>query len=287
MTFVSQGEIMFETIVDFVYKYYIYPITHDSGYNPVNTITWAIILVLSLFGVLKLLDYLDVKIDSELVYALIPFIYVGSSLRVIEDAEIVSPPFKYLLITPLIYFLIAFFVILSLVMGYFLAKKTNFSKKEIVFGSGILISIINSIFLINYGLNHTINSWVPIKIFAIAIMVVTVVFLLLKYLKISFLFKNFLYPTILGFHLFDATSTFVGYRYGAKEKHVVPTFFINLTNTSAVMYPLKVLTILFALWLTDSVFREEEDLKTITLLTLLVLGLAPGLRNTLRLTLGV
>ncbi|PTD93561.1 hypothetical protein C9439_07110, partial [archaeon SCG-AAA382B04] len=45
---------MIESVWDFIHRYYIYPIIHDSGYNPVNTLTWAVILVLSLFGILKL-----------------------------------------------------------------------------------------------------------------------------------------------------------------------------------------------------------------------------------------
>jgi len=33
---------------NFIYQYYINPIIYDTGYNPVNTITWAIILGLRL-----------------------------------------------------------------------------------------------------------------------------------------------------------------------------------------------------------------------------------------------
>lgn len=58
----------------------------DSGYTPVNTITWAIILGLSIFWVVKLLDKINVKIDDGFVLAVVPFIIFGSSLRVVEDA---------------------------------------------------------------------------------------------------------------------------------------------------------------------------------------------------------
>lgn len=277
---------MFEAISDFIYKYYISPIIHDSGYNSVNTVTWAIILLISLFGILKLLDKLDIRIDRRFIYSLIPFIYVGSSFRVIEDAEIASPPLKYLLITPLIYFLIAAIVISSLILGYYLKNRDIIDEKQMVLISGSLISVFNSIILVNFGLNHTINYLVPIKIISLAIAVFIPLYFAIKVLPIDLL-KNKLYSLILGVHLFDASSTFIGYSLGATEKHVVPTFFINLTGTAAVMYPLKIITILFALWIILKVFEEEEQLGKLTLLVLLVLGLAPALRNTLRLTLGV
>lgn len=278
---------MLDRLIDFVYKYYVSPIIHDSGYNPVNTLTWGIILVLSLFGVLRLLDKLDVDIDKRLIYSLIPFIYVGSSLRVVEDAEILSAPLSYILITPLIYFLIALLVILALLVGYFLNKKFGSDKKKIVLFSGLIYSVITSVLLINFGLKNPVNLSVPLKVISYSLIVFTPIFLAEDLLHISNLLSEKIYILIFYVHVFDASSTFVGYGLGATEKHVVPSFFINLTGTAAVMYPLKISIIFFTIYIVDSVFREGEDLGVLTLLALLVLGLAPGLRNTLRLTLGV
>lgn len=278
---------MFEAIKDFVYKYYIYPIIHDTGYNPYNTLTWAVILVISLFGILKLLNKLDISIDKRFIFSLVPFIYGGSSLRVIEDAEIVSPPIKYVLITPLIYFLVAFLVIVSLLIGYFLKKRYEVDAKTCALVSGLGVSIFTTILLVNYGLNNPFDVSVPLKIISLALIIFTPTYYLLSSSLFNSFLESNLYSLILGVHIFDASSTFVGYSLGATEKHVVPTFLINLVGTPAVMYPLKISTILFGIWIIDSTFREEEALGNLTLLALLVLGLAPALRNTLRLTLGV
>ncbi|NQE53673.1 hypothetical protein C5S29_08775, partial [ANME-1 cluster archaeon GoMg3.2] len=45
---------MREAIKDFIYTYYIYPILTDAGYNPVNTITWALMLGLMVFVLWKI-----------------------------------------------------------------------------------------------------------------------------------------------------------------------------------------------------------------------------------------
>jgi len=75
-----------------IYKYYIYPIIYDTSYNPVDTITWAIVLGLAVLGLIKLFRLLDLKIDEKLVICTVPYILAGASLRVIEDAELTLAP---------------------------------------------------------------------------------------------------------------------------------------------------------------------------------------------------
>lgn len=93
-------------IGEFVYKYYIHPIVYaGEGYNPVNTVTYAIILGISLFAILKLMDILKIKIDEKFVIATAPFILMGASLRVILDVNLPVPPISYWFITPPVYVL--------------------------------------------------------------------------------------------------------------------------------------------------------------------------------------
>ena len=54
--------------------------------------------------------------DEKLVLYTLPYVLAGSSLRVIEDAGLVTPPASYLLITPLIYFLVFFVTTASLIL---------------------------------------------------------------------------------------------------------------------------------------------------------------------------
>jgi uncharacterized membrane protein len=87
--------------------------------------------------------------------------------------------------------------------------------------------------------------------------------------------------------MLDAGSTYIGVDwFDYYEKHVVPTYLINLTGTAAIMFPLKLLILLPVLSLIDKTL-EDRSLKNLIKLTLIVLGLAPAVRNTLRLALGV
>ncbi|RZN61916.1 DUF63 family protein [Methanonatronarchaeum sp. AMET6-2] len=283
---------MIDRILEFIDKYYIYPIVEDAGYNPVNTITWAILLVLFLFISLKILQKLDINLDRGFVYSLVPFVFIGSGLRVVEDAGVVEPPFSYALITPLIYFLVALITLFVLV-AVSIAIKNGFldrdGQNKMVFIVGCVLAGLLAAYLIFISIDlPLVRPSISFEIVVATLTITGVAFYLARWYGFKLLLDN-IYLLIFGSHIFDASSTFVGFQYGATEKHVLPAFLIDLTGTSAVMFPLKIVVVLLVLWLVDSIFTEEEDseLKALVLLAILVLGLAPALRNTLRLTLGV
>ena len=88
-------------------------------------------------------------------------------------------------------------------------------------------------------------------------------------------------------HMLDASSTYYGVDwFGYYEKHVVPTFLIDLTGSAAIMFPLKLAILLPVLYMIDK-SMQEPSLRNLTKLTLITLGLAPAVRNTLRLALGI
>ena len=73
-----------------LYDYFIDPILQNGWYNPVNTITYAIILVIAVFAVYKLLLRMRIRIDRYFFLAILPFIFWGSSARVLKDAATVG-----------------------------------------------------------------------------------------------------------------------------------------------------------------------------------------------------
>ena len=95
-------------IPSWIFRYYIDPIIYDTSYNPVDTVTWALMLGIMVLALARASKKFDIKFDEGLVAATMPYILAGSSLRVMEDTRIVIPPLSYLLITPLIYFLVFF-----------------------------------------------------------------------------------------------------------------------------------------------------------------------------------
>ncbi|MBN2111312.1 MAG: DUF63 family protein [Methanosarcinaceae archaeon] len=270
-------------------EYYIEPILQDSGYNVVNTITWAVILGIFVFGILKLLRRYEISISDRFIGSLIPYILAGASLRVIEDTGVVEPPLSYLLITPNIYFLSALTTAILLFVSRWISstdERKDFHKVFAFFGS---VWFVANIVTLLY-LKDVVLPWVPFFVLGAASIILYLAYLVFDRAG-SVMLKNKLNPPILLVHLLDASSTVAGVDFlGYYEKHVVPAYLIDLTGTALVMYPLKLSIFIPVIYLLDTRFEDDEEsrtLKKFLKLVIIVLGLAPACRNTIRMTLGI
>jgi uncharacterized membrane protein len=272
-------------IGQFIDQYYIHPIVNSGeGYNPVNTITYAIILGISLFALLKILDILKIKIDERFVISTAPFILFGASLRVIQDVGLLQPPFSYMFITPLVY------VLAAVITGTVLLTCIALERKGIVkdyakpyFWTGVAGIVIVLALL---STKHFSTAWwAPIVIVLLATTITGTIYLIARHFHWEFL-TNRLNVAILAAHMFDASSTFTAIDIvgGFAEKHVVPVFFINFTNTAAVMFLLKLAVFIPVIYLIEKYFKDDPQLYYAIKFVLLVLGFGPGIRNTLALT---
>jgi uncharacterized membrane protein len=271
---------------NFINEYYINPIIYDTGYNPINTITWAIILGLSLFGVVKLLDKLDVTVDEVFIFAVSPYIFVGGSLRVVEDAGIVVAPLKYLLITPLIYFFIFFVCVAMLVLSVGLQRAVRINYYWPFAMGGVAWSALNVWLL--YQTAPAFNAGILALILSVGVALSLVVYAIARLLNFALL-KDRVNAFVLDGQLLDATATSFGLTFlPYAEKHVLPNFLIEATGTAFVMYPLKLVVTIPVLFIIDQYLKtESKNLVGLVKLAILTVGLAPAIRDTLRMTLGI
>ncbi|VVB72831.1 Uncharacterised protein [uncultured archaeon] len=264
-----------------MFRYYMYPIIFDTSYNRVDTVTWAVVLGLAILSLIKLFRHWGLSMDERLAVSTLPYILAGSSLRVIEDADLVAAPWRYLLITPLIYFLVFFITAGCLIISRKIWIEDFYRSYAAM---GLVWTLLNLAALSRVGFERPM---VLVAIFLLgsgfsaAILIVRRVVLRLDFLDNRF---NFM---ILYAHMLDASSTYVGVDwFSYYEKHVVPTFLIDLTGSAAIMFPLKLLILLPVLSMIDRSI-EDPSLRNLTKLALFTLGLAPAIRNSLRLALGV
>ena len=281
-----------DTLWQYIYKYYINGIINDASYNPVDTVTYAILLGISLFGVYKLLVKLNVEVDTRFIISVTPYILAGSSLRVLEDSGAFSPPIKYLFITPIIYFVIFAVTISILSLAIVLERKRIIKDYHVFFcAGGIAWTLVNIASLIVLGEVQHLEYAAAILV--MGLVSTGVVYLVSTQLNFTLL-TNKLNIFILFTHLLDASSTYVGMDWlGYYEKHVVPTFFIDIAGNftdhpALVMFPLKLIVFIPVFYMLDSQF-DDKDKKFISLmkLVIIVLGLSPAIRNTLRILMGV
>ena len=280
-----------DNISQFINTYYLDPIRGDEGYNLVNTITWAVVLGICIFGVFWLLKKLDVKITPRFILSILPFVLAGSSLRVIEDspAGIFHPPFSYMLITPNIYFLVFGITVVCLWLSIRLQKAGLVKDYHPIFaGFGLAWFLINLGTLLHF--EDIVVAYVPVFVIGAGTGLTFAFYLVARRLK-STIFTDPLNLSILLAHMLDASSTYIGIdKLGYFEKHVLPSYLIKLTDTALVMYPLKLIIFVGVLYVLDTQFEKDEEsnnLKMLIKMVILILGLSPATRNTIRMMLGI
>ncbi len=102
-------------------------LTHDgivahSGYNIVNTLSWAVLLGVCILGIAQMLTRLRTPMDAKLIIAATAWVVVGSVVHVLEDTGLMLTPLQYFFITPPIYLLFGAFGIGSFLIGQWLKR---------------------------------------------------------------------------------------------------------------------------------------------------------------------
>ncbi len=280
-------------IREFLYKYYIDPIRYGEAYTLVDTLTYALILIAAVYLVYRGLRRYKIAIDDELVLATMPFVVLGGLLRVVEDTGMIASDFRFLLITPLIFFVIFAVAGIALFLGK-LAENAGFVSRysRVYAGTGIAACLVAALALVWFGLTETtIALDVLVTILALAVVSSLALWAFLVYgLKWDYA-SNILYKLLIFGHMLDASATSYGIdihsvRY--VEQHVVGSSLIEATGTAFSMFLLKIAVVVPAIYILEMYRREgSSDLWHLILLAMIVVGMAPGIRDLVRMVLYV
>jgi uncharacterized membrane protein len=239
---------------------------------------------------------------------IVGFIFVGLSVFYLITYFLIYDQFSYFLhpIYPVIFSGVMF----PIFWKYFDLKK-RLEIWAIMLLLGVWFLLINLFIIFQW---RTIPAWndaysavnpgksVELQPFAFVLVFgLTCLFVGLVYVIVRILIPKYpsLKPFIIGVnlilffgHFLDASATFVAidyYRY--VEKHVLPNFLIELFNSAVVMYVLKALLIILVIYFIDILYKEDfkknPTMVGLVKIAVLVLGLAPGTRDLMRLAIGV
>lgn len=287
-------------ISDFIYKYYIDPIRLGQSYNIVDTLTYAIILVIGVYLLYRWMSQSawlsdgGFTIGAGFILATLPYIVLGGVLRVVQDTGMITGDFQFLLVTPLIYFVLFFFTITMLFLSRTVTRM-GFSKNILTFyaGAGIVSTAVVSLVLLAWGINHAhVDLFILAIIPLMACTATLLVWACMRYLLGWKYVNDPLYITLLFGQLLDASATSYGIDLHPSvryiEQHVVGSGLIELTNTAFVMFPLKLVVLFPAIYIME-IYRREANpaFWHLVLLAMIVVGLAPGIRDMTRMVLYV
>ena len=117
-----------------IYKYYLDPIsgesTGDSGYNFVNTVTYAVVLGMFVLALSGWLRRIGVDGSDNTIIALFPFVLWAVTGEVVEDAQMFDSLLSPFFVSPGVHFQTAGWVILSGAFGYSISNNSNISESD-------------------------------------------------------------------------------------------------------------------------------------------------------------
>ena len=267
---------------EILWKYLIGPIVADAqnvqqlawkgttatkGYNPVNTAFYAVTSIIVLLGIYKLFHKKGIKFTTETAVHTLPFVLIGGTLRFLQDASAVPYPYSIVLITPLIYFLVA---AITLPAIYYLENRRITLFGTLLFAPLMLYSVL---------------QFEQFRILYIVSTIVLTAILTFSYRWIaSEKYSSFPLVLVAFTQLFEGVASMLSSFYGYNPKQLLAQLFTALIGFPGVLV-MKVGVLALAISVVTDI--EDENMKALALLTLYAIGLGTGFRVFLRVLAGV
>ncbi|MBN1941436.1 MAG: DUF63 family protein [Candidatus Diapherotrites archaeon] len=264
---------------ELLYDFFARRIVEQGQYGFVEYLVYgAIFLAVAFFIVYPAVHKRGLKFDAKLALASLPYIWLASVFRVLEDMKVLprsAYPWElpYYFVTPGLYVAFTAIAVVSLVICFFAAKKLNISFYKLFAAIGLIMAVPIALFeIINFV------AW-PGFLGVIALVLVVgfaTIFLLNKFTKLGLMKKGIYKLALLG-QLVDGSATFVAttfYRCG--EQHPVSGMFINAFPFSFVL--VKIALVLLILYFAEKEIKDP-NMKGFIAFLLIWLGFGPGLRD--------
>lgn len=295
----------------------------QPGYTPVSTIVYTIVLLYALVGIVLLMSSLDLKRDPLFFFALVPFVFFGGALRVVEDANatifretgemLIGLPWAGFIISPLIYFVVFGIVVGALVLSRSLAARGMIEPYEYSLAGIGTVCLLATLGVLGYFLVTSdlvgFSPIVPVIVLGGATALTAIVWEAIeRYRPEINEGTGTMGLVVIWGHTVDGIANvlsidwweLIGLSGGYSPKHVVNRGIIDVTSavqppsvseaigTAWPFLPIKILVAVVVVWVfNDEVFEESPAFSMILLIAILAVGLGPGTRDFLRATLGI
>ena len=293
------------------------------GYTTVSTVSYAVVLIFMLVGVLLLLRRLNVSMTPRFYVALFPFMLFGGALRVVEDVNVaflraeagtlIPYPSVALIISPFIYFVMFAITLGALVLGVVLAKRGIVAEYEpYLAGTGLAALSLTVGWLLYVSTTSELVGLFP-SVAIITLGGATLITALFwwasqRYAPVINEGTGYIGALIVWGHAVDGVANVlsldwtdalgIGVNYGSK--HVVneatvritgsvqPAWLSEAIGTAWPFLFIKVAAAVLVVWVfNDEIFEESPRYAYLLLIAILAVGLGPGVRDMLRAMLAI
>ncbi|MFW5934567.1 MAG: DUF63 family protein [Halolamina sp.] len=279
----------------------------EPGYTVVSEIGYIVALLITITGVVLLLDSLDIGENRGLFWAMVPFMLLGGALRTVEDAHNAigdswfDYPLNTLLISPIIYVTIFVIALACILLALWLARRgvvDDYVRPLAAMGSvAFLLSIaylsmlavteprvtfypLVLVAMVGLSAAAAAGTWYTIEAFAPEINEGT----------------GLAGAMVLVAHAVDGAANVIGLDYlmalgvpyNLTPKHPANRFIVDFFGAAWPFLVVKMAAATFLIWVFEPELVEETPrYTTLLLIAVSAVGLGPGSRDLLRSVFGV
>jgi uncharacterized membrane protein len=293
------------------------------GYTLVSEVGYVVVLLVALTGVVFLLRRLDVGQTKGFFYALIPFMFFGGALRVVEDVNdaipaneaLVTYPLNTLIISPIIYFTVFAITLGALVVAVTLARRGVVDDyRRVLAAQGVLVLAVTVGYLAYMAATGAQNvTFYPqvlgvTLVFATLTAVITWGLVVREVPSVVAGTGPALAFVVIWGHAVDGAANVVGLDWmtaldagpNLVPKHPVNAAIVDITGS---VLPPSILAVTGDTWpfllvklaaatlvvsiFDEQVMEESPRYSILLLVAIVAVGLGPGTRDMLRATFGV
>ena len=295
----------------------------SPGYTTFSTVSYVVILLAMLIGVVFLLRRLDIATELRFFYALFPFMLFGGAMRTVEDAGVaataagVEPliafPASAVLISPFIYFTVFLFTLACVLAAFGLERRgvvDDYARPLFASGAAGLALAVGYLSYLAATTGYVTfypQVLVPTLVIATAATAGTWA-LATRQIPTIRQGTGAAGIVIIWGHAIDGVANVIGLNWmpaltgtaNLVPKHVVnalivdwtgrllPASIVSVTGDAWPFLLVKLAAATFVVWVFNGEMKTESPRYTLLLLiTVLAVGLGPGTRDMLRATFGV
>lgn len=298
-------------------------ITAYPGYTLVSEVGYAVTGLMALIGILFWLRRVGIGHERSFFFALIPYMFLGGALRVVEDANdavppgvdpAVSFPLNTLIISPLIYFTLFFVVLASLLVSIWLDREEivdHYAYPLVGIGTIALLVVLAYLGWLAVTTEYVrLFPQITIVTLVGATLITGLVWVgIERYAPSINAGTETMGAVVLWGHIVDGVANVVGIDWefvltGGAVPNLVPKHPVNraligfgerfpegLTDVIGTAWPflvVKIIAAVIVLYIFDErIFEESPRYAILLLVAILAVGLGPGTRDMIRATLGI
>ena len=297
-------------------------IVAEPGYTAVSTVSYAVVLVFMLVGVLLLLRKLEIEMSPGFYVALFPFMLLGGALRVVEDVNatflsegmdtFIPYPEVALIISPFIYFVMFAFTLAALVATVSLERRGVVERFEPPLAAAGAVGLAVTFAVLAYAsVTREVIAFNPLFVTIVVVGATAIAALFWaatgRYAPAVNEGTGRMGILVVWGHSVDGVANVLSLDWGPQlvgqaytSKHVInaatvritravqPAWLSDAIGTAWPFLLIKIGAAVAVVWVFDrGIFEESPRYAYLLFIAILAVGLGPGTRDTLRATLGI